>query len=257
MRTAPIIIGGTGGSGTRAVQTLFEKAGFFMGSKLNESKDYIALDTFFNNTIPSLLDKTHSVEYALEALPDAFAADKVKRLRTLSTAVKNEAPKTAEGWGWKHPRSIYVLPMLHQIHPSMTFVHVVRDGRDMALSKNQQQLTSFYKHLYGRSLPTDDFRLPSITMWQKVNLEATRWASAALGKHYILLRFEELCESPHAVIEWLFAHIGAGELDVAAAAEAVKMPESVGRYANLPIKTQHTLTEAGRTALCYYGYLPI
>jgi hypothetical protein len=254
---APIIIGGTGGSGTRAVQTLFEKAGFFMGSKLNDSKDYIALDTYLNNTIPSLLDHTHSVEYALETLPAGFRNDKIKRLRTLSSAVRDEAPEASEGWGWKHPRAIYLLPLLLKIHPHMTFVHVVRDGRDMALSKNQQQLTSFYKHLYSRSLPTDDLKLPSIAMWQKVNLEATRWASQALGKRYILLRFEELCASPDAVIRQLFTRIGAGEMDVEAAAASVKMPDSVGRFATLAPKEQQQLTEAGRAALCYYGYLPL
>ena len=40
-------------------------------------------------------------------------------------------------WGWKEPRSIYLLSFLHRHLPALRFLHVVRDGRDMALSKNQ------------------------------------------------------------------------------------------------------------------------
>ena len=37
-------------------------------------------------------------------------------------------------WGWKEPRSIYLLPFFHRHLPALRFLHVVRDGRDMALS---------------------------------------------------------------------------------------------------------------------------
>ena len=52
-------------------------------------------------------------------------------------------------WGWKEPRSIYLLPFFHQQLPALRFLHVVRDGRDMALSANQNQLR---KH--GNGLPS-------------------------------------------------------------------------------------------------------
>ena len=43
-------------------------------------------------------------------------------------------------WGWKEPRSIYLLPFFHRHLPGLRFLHVVRDGRDMAFSENQNQL---------------------------------------------------------------------------------------------------------------------
>ena len=50
-------------------------------------------------------------------------------------------------WGWKHPHSLLLLPLLVDAWPRLRFVHVVRDGRDMAFSANRNQLAG--GKLYG------------------------------------------------------------------------------------------------------------
>lgn len=256
---APLIIGGTGGSGTRAVQMLFEQAEFFMGSNLNDSRDYLALDGWLSNTVPTILEELRCVDYAPEALADAFLRPRLKRLKELSLQAKSDAPAKATGWGWKHPRSIYLLPLLARIHPNLRYVHVVRDGRDMALSSNQQQLKAFYKHLYGRSLPTNKQaeHLASIAMWQKVNVEATRFASQHFGKRYAVLRYEDFCSTPEASAEALFTRLGLSEAYQPGIARGVEAPASIGRHKALDAKTQSLLADAGRVGLAYFGYLPL
>ena len=80
--------------------------------------------------------------------------------------------------------------------PSARFVHVVRDGRDMAYSPNQYQV----RH-YGDLLLTPDERrwsqpLRSIVVWSRLNLEAADYADRHLPDRYLLVRFEDLCASP-------------------------------------------------------------
>ena len=44
----PVVIGGTGGSGTRAVQSALAAAGVFMGERLNESGDAMDFEPFLD-----------------------------------------------------------------------------------------------------------------------------------------------------------------------------------------------------------------
>ena len=83
-------------------------------------------------------------------------------------------------WGWKEPRSIYLLPFLHRHLPSLRFLHVVRDGRDMALSANQNQLR---KHGDAAAIPAD-LSPPerSIALWSWVNLTAARYGEEHLRR---------------------------------------------------------------------------
>src|SRR5205807_8226874 len=102
---------------------------------------------------------------------------------------------TAEStrWGWKAPRSVYLLPFLHAQFPQLKFIHVLRDGRDMAFSKNQNQLR---KH--GRAILNWRERwfypvpLRSLLLWERVNLRAAEYGEGRLCENYYRVRFEDL-----------------------------------------------------------------
>ena len=51
----------------------------------------------------------------------------------------------------KNPRSMFLLPFFDSYFPALKFIHIVRDGRDMAYSKNQNQL-----HKHGSTLLDQD-----------------------------------------------------------------------------------------------------
>src|SRR5205085_1459924 len=88
----------------------------------------------------------------------------------------------AVAWGWKEPRSIYLLPFYRRRMPDLRFLHVVRDGRDMALSSNQNQLRKHGAML----LAPEELELPppvqSITLWSRINLQATAFGEQVLGE---------------------------------------------------------------------------
>jgi len=130
----PNVIGGTGGSGTRVVARVVRSAGMFIGTNLNASEDALDFGDYSNRWIdvfrvgpPS--DRSPTVRAAM-----------IDDLR--ATVDRHLAPfdAGAAAWGWKEPRSIFLLPFFADQFSSLKFLHVIRDGRDMAYSSNQNQL---------------------------------------------------------------------------------------------------------------------
>src|SRR5208283_3337534 len=107
---------------------------------------------FLDETVNQVLQHTQSVNYSLTDLPPEMSAAALKRLAALIDEHKSAIPPQAAGWGWKNPRSIFILPLIQSLYPDFHFVHVVRDGRDMALSVNQNQLRKYYADIFGKAL---------------------------------------------------------------------------------------------------------
>lgn len=95
-------------------------------------------------------------------------------------------------WGWKHPHSYLLLPFLRERLPRMRFIHVVRDGRAVALSTNQQQ-AEHYGPLLGRAEEPSTIR--SAAWWAWANTQA-KTNGEQLGDDYLLARYEDLCADP-------------------------------------------------------------
>ena len=163
------------------------------------------------------------------------------------------APITASPrlWGWKEPRSIYLLPLLRDHLPGLRFLHVVRDGRDMALSLNQNQLR---KHADAAGISA---ALPepvrSIALWSWINTETARYGAERLGDGYLRIRFEDLCASPGETSRRVLAFFGL-DGDTDAALEEVVPPATLGRWrAANPALVRELEREAG-DALDALGY---
>ena len=69
---------------------------------------------------------------ARQAPPPEVRASMAAELRELVASHCSTMPADARCWGWKEPRSIYLLPFFAQELPDLRFLQVVRDGRDMA-----------------------------------------------------------------------------------------------------------------------------
>ncbi len=70
--------------------------------------------------------------------------------------------------------------------PDLKFIHVVRDGRDMALSSNQNQLRKHggailtWNERFFRSKPER-----SLLLWARVNLHAAEFGESNLRENYL------------------------------------------------------------------------
>jgi hypothetical protein len=85
------------------------------------------------------------------------------------------------------------LPTLHELWPAARFVHLIRDGRDVALS-----VLSWKKNPGASRFPTwDEDTVMTTALWWSRNVELAREAGSKLeGRLYHELRYEALVDRP-------------------------------------------------------------
>jgi len=236
----PNIIGATGGSGTRAFALVARRAGMYTGLELNESEDAVPFGDYSDRWIDPYLASGGAAATEMRA--------DLRALLTAHLAGRDGAP----AWGWKEPRSIFLLPFLCEELPDLRFVHVVRDGRDMAFSTNQNQLRKHGHVALGPEWDEAPEAVRSIALWNWLNLRAADLGERELGDRYLRMRFEDLCERPLDEIPRFLAFFELGG-DVETLAREVEPPE-IGRWRTQPPELVAELEEAGREGLARFGY---
>jgi len=218
-----VIVGGIGDSGTRAVFSFLTDLGIDLGewhgtrspsSDVTDTMDSKAWMDIYKTTSclpvnnPAYSTQTNARMVYLEALSTLHTLDFGKAnltsdmwfrgLQFTSLAllarleVHNKNGRTGL-YGFKHPRSSLMLPFFQHILGSrLKFVHVVRDGRDVAGGANQLMFKSLCSVYNGRTCVSYDKR-ERLEFWGKTNLEVHDFASGHLGAgHYYSLRIEDL-----------------------------------------------------------------
>lgn len=256
----PVVIGATGGSGTRVIHGVLEKAGLFMGveTKLNHAGDAMDIEPMLDAFINPILSATKSLDYDVESLPKRLAADARHDLTLGVDRFLRDLPGGSIPWGWKNPRSMYILPLIRELFPGVRFIHLVRDGRDMATSDNQNQPRKHYQALFGETLDDTD-PAGSIRLWAATNLAIARWGERHLGSRYLRIRFEDLCASSSDEVTKILDFAGIKNVEDEKihdmARDFVTPPQSLGRWRELDVDVADGLTQRGSDALCQFGYL--
>jgi len=250
--STPLVIGATGGSGTRVIARIAKHAGYNLGSRLNSSEDALEFYSFHDAWINPFV----SAQRRDEAMtPWQSARMKEDFYAALARHIP-EAERRGTRWGWKAPRSIYLLPFLSTQFPKLKFIHLLRDGRDMALSQNQAQLR---KH--GRAVLRWRERLfhsiseRSAVLWEKVNLRAADYGESSLRENYLRVRFEDLCteslETTARIVNFLEAPVD----PVPIAQTEITAPRSLGRWRGCSPRIISRLETLAATSLRRFGYL--
>ncbi len=250
---APIVIGATGGTGTRALQAVLAEAGVAMGRRLNyagDAEDFIAV---YDRWINPILDQVRRPDYRLADLDAATATGVMDDLRQ-AIAAHTARLDTSRRWGWKNPRSMYLLPVIAALYPDLHFIHVLRDGRDMALSDNQNQRDKHYASAFG--VPNPGTAAASARLWGEANLAVADWGERCLGARYIRLRIEDLCSAPHAECARLLAALDLDRPGLLDRVAAIPQPQaSFGRWRSLAQPDLlHEDTGALARGLARFGY---
>lgn len=245
--SGPNVIGATGGSGTRVVARIVRGAGLYTGEKLNAYEDAVELGFYSDRWIDGYVGG--GTEPAA-GTRDEMTAD----LRAVLADHLATRPADALAWGWKEPRSIYLLRFWHETMPSLRFLHFLRDGRDMAFSENQQQLTKHGAAVLGEEFRKAKTPTRSIALWNRVNLAAADYGERELGARYLRVRFEDLCADPGATVGRIYDFFEL-EGDAAAAAAEVRPPDTLGRWELRRKGVIDELTRTAEPALERFGYL--
>jgi Sulfotransferase family len=247
----PNVIGATGGSGTRVVARIVRGGGTYIGTNLNAYEDALDLAAYYDRWINRYVAARERGEEG--ALADEMTAE----LRGVLATHCAELPANARAWGWKEPRSVYLLPFLNDVLPSIRFLHVVRDGRDMAFSDNQKQLLKHGDAVLGgdllaRVVPKRR-AARSIELWSRVNSAAADFGERELGDRYLRIRFEDLCLQPAETAAQIYRFFEL-EGDPESVAREVRDPGTLGRWKTRNPRTIDELERAGGAALARFGY---
>ncbi|MGI9020723.1 MAG: sulfotransferase family protein [Solirubrobacterales bacterium] len=255
----PIVVFGIGGSGTRAVAEILTAAGVYIGPRLNKASDAHVIHRFLQRRALSYLEASGWLEpHARDpAAPPPQPADPATAEDpTCALAGHREGiPSPNARWGWKHPRTAYVLPVVHELLPDAWMIQLVRDGRDMAYSQNQNQLAVYGDLLVG-DMASEPEPVRSVSLWSRVNLAALHLSRRERPQRFLLVRYEDLCAEPAAQIERLFRHveIDFGDDLVERAAKLVSPSPTAQRWREADPDELRVVERAGAQGLREFGY---
>jgi hypothetical protein len=249
---APLVIGATGGSGTRVIARIAKLAGYNLGAKLNSAEDALEFYSFHDHWINPFV----SARRRGKTMTPWQSARMKEDFRAALARHIPETERRGARWGWKAPRSIYLLAFLHAQFAQLKFIHVLRDGRDMALSQNQNQIRkhgpavlSWGERLF-RSVPER-----SVLMWEKVNSQAADYGETSLRQNYLRVRFEDLCAKPLETTVQILNFLEATIDPEPIARTEITPPGSLGRWRTCSPQIVSKLEATAATSLRRFGYL--
>ena len=155
----------------------------------------------------------------------------------------------------KTPTTVWRLPVLAQMYPDALYVHVVRDGRDVA--------ASLARTWTGGAEPSVDEVEGAAREWAEA-IGAVRQAAPDLPRFH-QVRYEDMLEDPQRVVSDLWSWIGLGASAEARAVASVRREQRVtplpasgdigaGKWRSLPPASRAAVTIATAELLRELGY---
>lgn len=226
--------------------------GYFMGGDLNESLDNLWFTLLFKRpkifTVPDdeftklvrifrermtgkkTIDPSSAEIIESLALEDRLPEFPLQWAQNRATSLVNGIGADAgQNWGWKEPNTHFFIARLRRILPGLKYIHVMRNGLDMAHSKNQNQL-----RLWGPVLMGQDVEITpgsSLKFWRLVNERALAVGND-MGGDFLLIKYERFCAEPiyelHRLLEFLGDSVPPG--DYSRLLDRVAPPLSINRF---------------------------
>jgi len=185
----PVVVVGSDGSGTRVPTKVLANLGVtILVEPAVESQmdvDGTRVDLHFTPIIQELMCLTGGrLDYELNALPLEFSRRVLEMFEPWVRYLRNEACIAANRdnlrdalgtfrWGFKKPDLMNLIPILRHFWPDLKVVHNIRDGRDMALSKNDAALTKYAAQFFGVNCLRSAHTLESLDDWAPLPVPTT------------------------------------------------------------------------------------
>jgi hypothetical protein len=159
-------------------------------------------------------------------------------------------------WAVKVPRNILALPFWHALFPNLKFIHVIRNGFDMAYSSDRNQLRWFGDLILSEAEQLQPDPIRQVAYWRAVNLDAAHFGEETLGERYLVLRFEDICSDPRWAYRRVCEFTGLRKpARPWRAILGVRTPSTIGRWRGRPEDELAAIETAGQPALERFGYL--
>jgi len=233
-----LLIGGSGGSGTRAVVKFLQQLGAFAGRELNESLDSMPVARLLDVWVDRWLGRDPA---RTEQLVAEFAQEWETALQ------QHQGDDRSALCVVKNPRSMLLLDLLFRIRPDIRYLHLVRHGAAMVFSSNQRQ---FDLHNHHWKCLGANREQAALMFWAATNLAASETGEAFPGQ-YAWMQYEAFCDQPLQQIRRALVSLGI-ELDWRRADPSLIRPS--GREQQQGEAIRQLDLEPVRNALERYGY---
>jgi len=133
----------------------------------------------------------------------------------------------------KHPQNSLRIEYLNELFPDAFFIHLIRDGRDVAHSNYRKARNERFRHLYPfGNFPKpirwrDYLRLPPLTQyalqWRDIVEDAHATGTSILSNRFIEAKYEDFCSDPHSLLKQIdiFCGLQPGNRSI------TKLPQSI------------------------------
>jgi LPS sulfotransferase NodH len=252
----PVIVFNASHSGSRLLATLVGRLGVFMGSNLNASEDSLDLFDLVKHVV-----EAHAPDYSrLFAEGDPSLPARVDV--AIASHLANRAP--GQRWGWKLCETGHALPVISRLFPDARYVHLLRDGRDVAFSPFVAPKSRFWRKIYFNDDRIDSWR--GLRMTQRAYrahghvFNAARWVNsvtlgrthgAMLGERYLEMRYEQLVADPHGELARLAEFLGMPPVGFEAGEVRV---QSIGKWRRQRARHVAEAMEVLEPTLGAFGY---
>jgi hypothetical protein len=250
----PLVVGGSDGSGTRAFVVVLERLGVPMIVDDHGTMDMHGKQLYNGQGWPPLANRvlammqndqsnrsTTLLNLTLDEIPQEVRTNLVSlreelerrqsvARRKLELKMKGSSQKSPFAqdvtYGFKAPITMLLLPLLQAFMyppdntPGFKYLHIVRDGRDVALSNNQSPVKKFYERAYASTFEERVRKFRNVSpvfgmqLWNDWNVNLYAWEqqqqsriptadNAASSFDYLVVRTEDLLLTTQSKFETL------------------------------------------------------
>jgi len=211
---------GRGHSGGRILCEVFRQNQIQMGRVSQEQKDTI----FFSANQP-LLRKVilNAFFYSNASLLEQQQYQEIMRA-CMKEYIEEDRIDITKPFGWKHGISLFSFPVVLDAFPSSKIIHLIRDGRDVMLSRLNARIENLHDPV-NRLAVFGDIRIESyegqpltadIIKRYRNELEMWHWVTAVqyllqgrkYPDRYLEVKYEELCQAPIETCANIFSFLG-------------------------------------------------
>ena len=203
-------------SGTTLLSQLFDSAGINQGvlkDHNNEAFHFLSINqqtlekAGFSWLHPGVPDEKYWFEITqpqLYAEHFRLPSSNPKRLRLLNN----------KKWGWKDPRNTFTLAMHLKMFPKAKVIHLIRDGRDVALSlQNRNKIDG---EVQAEELNSLDF---NFKLWEKYVVQGSSYKNQI--DNFLEIKYEDLLTEKKEVFTQINKWAG---IDISSFTEMLKQP---------------------------------
>lgn len=204
---SPVIFTGRGGSGTRLISEIAQRAEVFLGNELNISGDSTEwTDLIYSAVVEKLQLNAEGRQVSINKWRSKF------HQQAREVLAKGNWDHEAI-WGWKLPETMVILPELFKIFNSAKLVHLVRHPVNSSLRRTHMTsrtdnlvgravLKAAYKHvgLEPAEIAHDEAYIHNARSWVFQIDTAMGFARSHLTDlQYLEVRYEDLCLEPKKI----------------------------------------------------------